>query len=455
MKKIKIYTVSFWILLLATGCNDFLEVEVPKDMVDQTKTFNDDRTAEAALHHAYVLLTENGFLSGNAGAAPVLLGCYTDELEVTSPSFPDYMNFYNGAVLANNSSVSALWNQTYAQIYTVNNILEGLKNSTGITESVKAQLQGEALAIRGILHFYLAQTFGEVPYVTSVDYKVNQKIGKLSVNAVMERALTDLKDAEEILLPTYPTAERIRINKSVVQGFMARMYLYMKNWSLARQYAESLVNNAEYAPFPVDGLFLKESKSAIWQLKPTINGMNTYEALTYTFFAVPAPNIKLSTSLLGIFEAGDLRRAHWIKFIDSDQQNAHNYKYTKMGFSTPVAEYSVVLRIEEMYLIAAESAAQLQDFDSYNLYMNQIRNRAGLDDVYVQSVDQAVRAILQERQIEFFCELGHRFYDLKRTDRLMDLQAVKPNWKQNLSILPLPENELLLNPNLLPQNTGY
>ncbi|WP_091523645.1 RagB/SusD family nutrient uptake outer membrane protein [Paenimyroides ummariense] len=455
MKKIMIYTVSFWILLLATGCNDFLEVEVPKDMVDQTKTFNDDRTAEAALHHAYVLLTENGFLSGNAGAAPVLLGCYTDELEVTSPAFPDYMNFYNGAVLANNSSVSALWNQTYAQIYTVNNILEGLKNSTGITEAVQIQLQGEALAIRGILHFYLAQTFGEVPYVTSVDYKVNQKIGKLSVNAVMERALADLKDAEEILLSSYPTAERIRISKSVVHGFMARMYLYMENWPMARQYAEVLINNTEYTLSPVNGLFLKESKSAIWQLKPTINGMNTYEALTYTFFAVPAPNIKLSTSLLGIFETGDLRKTNWIKFIGLEGQNAHNFKYTKMGFSTPVAEYSVVLRIEEMYLIAAEAAARLQDWDACNGYLNQIRSRAGLDDVDVQSVDQAVNTILQERRVELFCEFGHRFYDLKRTDRLMDLQAVKPNWKPHLSVLPLPENELLLNPNLLPQNTGY
>lgn len=447
--------VSCGILLLTAACNDFLEVEVPKQMVDQTKTFNDDRTAEAALHHAYVLLTENGFLSGNAGAAPVLLGCYTDELEVTSPAFPDYMNFYNGAVLANNASVSALWNQTYAQIYAANNILEGIKQSTGITESVKTQLQGEALAIRGILHFYLAQTFADVPYVTSVDYKVNQKIGKLSVNAVMERALTDLKDAEKLLLPTYPTAERVRINQSVVQAFMARIYLYMENWPMAQQYAEALINNADYTLSAINSLFLKESKSAIWQLKPTINGMNTYEALTYTFFAVPAPNIKLSTSLLEMFEPGDLRKEHWVKFIGNDQQNAHNYKYKKMGFSSPAVEYSLVMRIEEMYLIAAEATAHLQDWDACNGYLNQIRNQAGLEAVEIQSVNQAVDAILQERRVAFFCEFGHRFYDLKRTDRLMDLQAVKPNWKPYASVWPLPENELLLNPNLLPQNTGY
>ena len=454
MKRIKIYTLLFFGLLL-TGCNDFLEVDVPKDMVDQTKTFNDDRTAEAALNHAYVLLTENGFLSGNAASGHVLLGCYTDELEVTSQRFPDYANFYNGTVFANNSSISMLWKQTYAQIYTVNNILEGLEQSTGLSEPVFKQLKGEALAIRGILHFYLAQTFGDIPYVTSVDYKVNQKIGKLSVDAVMERTLTDLKDAEEILLPAYPTAERIRINKSVVQGFMARMYLYMENWQFAKQYAELLINNTEYAAAPVHELFLKESTSAIWQLKPTINGMNTYEAFTYNFFALPAPNIKLSSALLETFETGDLRLTNWVKFIGDSVEDAHANKYSKMGFTSPVEEYSIVLRIEEMYLIAAESAAHQQDWDLFNVYINKIRNRSGLESLDLHSITAAVDAVLQERKVEFFCEFGHRFFDLKRTDLLTELQKVKPNWKLHFNLLPLPENELLLNPNLLPQNTGY
>lgn len=442
-------------LLFTVSCNDFLEVDVPKDMVDQTKTFNDDRTAEAALLHAYVLLTENGFLSGNAAAAPVLLGCYTDELEVTSPSIPDYGNFYNSVVLPNNTSVSVLWNQTYMQIYTVNNILEGLKQSTGITQTVKTQLEGEALAIRGILHFYLAQTFGAVPYVTSIDYKVNQKIGKLSVDAVMERALIDLKDAEELLLPTYSTTERVRINKYVAQGFMARMYLYMENWPMAQQYAESLINNTEYMRSPINVLFKKDSKSAIWQLKPTINGMNTYEAFTYTFFAVPAPNIKLSTSVLAAFEEDDIRKINWIKFIGNDAQHAHVYKYTKMGVSSPVVEYSIVMRIEEMYLIAAEAAAHQQNWDVSSTYVNRIRSRADLEDVDLHSIDEAIVAILQERRVEFFCEFGHRFFDLKRTNMLDELQLLKPNWQTYHKVLPIPENEVLLNPNLQPQNAGY
>jgi len=35
------------------------------------------------------------------------------------------------------------------------------------------------------------------------------------------------------------------------------------------------------------------------------------------------------------------------------------------------------------------------------------------------------------------------------------LSEVKPGWDTTDKLLPLPENELNLNPNLLPQNPGY
>jgi hypothetical protein len=61
-----------------------------------------------------------------------------------------------------------------------------------------------------------------------------------------------------------------------------------------------------------------------------------------------------------------------------------------------------------------------------------------------------------ERRLELFTEFGHRFFDLKRTGRLeQELSIVKPQWKKINQLLPLPESELVLNPNLNPQNDGY
>ncbi len=65
-------------------------------------------------------------------------------------------------------------------------------------------------------------------------------------------------------------------------------------------------------------------------------------------------------------------------------------------------------------------------------------------------------AILEERRKEFFTEQGHRWLDLKRTGTADAVLSVKkPGWDSKDVLWPLPENELLLNGNLLPQNTGY
>jgi hypothetical protein len=72
------------------------------------------------------------------------------------------------------------------------------------------------------------------------------------------------------------------------------------------------------------------------------------------------------------------------------------------------------------------------------------------------SQQDILSAILHERRVEFFTELGHRFFDLKRTNHLDDaLSSVKVGWNSTDSLLPLPESELTLNPNLNPQNPGY
>lgn len=456
MKKITSYLLLAGFTIL-TGCNDFLEIEMPKDQIDHTKVFNDERLATAALTQVYTLMRGNGFLSGNTNGCGFLLACYTDELEITTTQTIYFKNFYDGTVLPSNSVITEWWNHTYRQIYTVNTVLEGLEQATAISGTVKQQLQGEALAVRGMLHFYLAQTFGAVPYVTTTDYRVNQQTGKLPAAAVIQRAENDLKQAEGLLTATYPSAERVRINQAVAQALLARLYLYTKQWQPAQQYAETVLANAAYKPEPLNRVFLKDSQSVLWQFKPEIEGRNALEADTYIFEALPAPQSRLSKAFLNSLEMNDLRKETWVRYVAGSSEDAHAYKYTQRGGSSsmPSKEYSVIMRIEELYLIAAEAAAEQNNWETCNAMLNTLRNRAGLPDVEVSDPVSAIEAVLKERRTELFCEFGHRFYDLKRRNRLNDLLQVKPGWQPYFSLLPLPENELLLNPNLLPQNAGY
>ena len=70
-------------------------------------------------------------------------------------------------------------------------------------------------------------------------------------------------------------------------------------------------------------------------------------------------------------------------------------------------------------------------------------------------------AVLHERQVELFMELGHRWLDLKRSgsiDAVMNIVTpLKGNgaaWQSYQQLYPIPLNDIQKDPNLT-QNTGY
>ena len=119
-------------------------------------------------------------------------------------------------------------------------------------------------------------------------------------------------------------------------------------------------------------------------------------------------------------------------------------------------EYSILLRLAEQYLIRAEARLYLGDLDGAKTDLNLIRNRAALPPITTNIEDELKLAIENERRHELFTEQGHRWFDLKRTARANEiLGPIKPNWHNTDILLPIPETELNLNPNLQPQNPGY
>lgn len=108
-----------------------------------------------------------------------------------------------------------------------------------------------------------------------------------------------------------------------------------------------------------------------------------------------------------------------------------------------------------MLLIRLEADLHLGNDAAALQNWNSIRERYGLDP-FTELPANWKQLLLEERRHEFFCELGHRFFDLKRTGTLeQEMVKTKPSWQKSFAKLPLPQAELMLNPNLLPQNEGY
>lgn len=458
MKINKIKYLLLFIVIVSSSCEDFVSVDVPYTQLSGELVFDDVKTAEAVLVTIYSKMQANTMVTGDAGGLSVLLGNYTDELVCYSSNIPELL-YYQNNLLAANSNVQSLWRNTYNLIYTANKVIEGVENSDSLAEIDRARIVGEALFVRAYLHFYLNQLFGEIPYVTTTDYRKNTSIGKQTNEALFLLLEDDLLRSENLLTDNYIGIHRVRPNKSTVLALQARLYLYHEQWELAKKKASMVINNSVLYSLVMDinAVFLQNSPGTIWQLMSAPAGKNTLDAKSFIFTAVPPPARALRQGLVDQFEINDLRGINWVKSVSNSSRTFyHAFKYKLNNDTSTSMENSIQFRLEEMYLIRAEANAELNLLDLSAADLNRIRNRAGLANTTALTKDQILTAILKERQLEFFTELGHRFFDLKRTG-LLDhvLSGVKPGWNTTDVLFPLPENELLLNPNLLPQNEGY
>ncbi|WP_283641662.1 RagB/SusD family nutrient uptake outer membrane protein [Mesonia mobilis] len=123
----------------------------------------------------------------------------------------------------------------------------------------------------------------------------------------------------------------------------------------------------------------------------------------------------------------------------------------------------ILSRLAETYLIAAEAYLQAGDASTGLARLNEVRQRAGVDDATLADFD--IDYILDERARELVGEY-HRWFDLKRTGTLVETASMhnylvdEGNFagaNGELKILrPIPQSALDLNQNnSFPQNPAY
>ncbi|GAA3622314.1 RagB/SusD family nutrient uptake outer membrane protein [Flavivirga jejuensis] len=441
-----------------TACTDFVEVDLPKNQLSAASIFEDALVTETAINGVYYQMRTNGLISGDG--LSVSMGLYTDELDYYKLGREEPLeNYQNHTVRSNDLIVANLWNSAYTQVYTVNAILDGVENSVNLTSEEKDQFKGEALFVRSYLHLLLAELFGDIPYIKGIDYEVNKAVTRIPRVLAYDDIIADLILAVDLLPDEDISEERIRPYASVAEAVLARAYLYTQQWTLAEAMADRVITKFGALEPDLSKVFLKEASGTIWQFKPNADGDNTNEGTNFIFTIGPPSNIAMSDLLFGAFESGDLRQSSWVKEVSNTANTetwCHAFKYKEQSNTGSSVEYSIQLRLAEQYLIRAESRAHLGDISGAQADINAVRNRAGLDNTAAVTLNELLDAILQERRVELFTEQGHRWFDLKRMGKATEvLGAIKPNWKDIHMLLPVPDKELTLNPNLLPQNNGY
>ena len=441
-------------ILSITGCKKLMQVDEPDDSLTTTAVFSTDSLAQAAVAGLYIKIMNSPklFLDGGMSLFPALSA---DELQRTiSLNLED--QFYNNSISPNNSLVNFnLWKAAYAYIYQCNICMEGLQKSTGVNTALKKQLLGEVKFVRALCYHYLVNLFGDVPLALGTNADVNTMLSRSPVDQVYQQITADLTDASEELTDDNANT---RPTRYAAQALLARVYLYTRQWSKAAGMASVVINSGRFAMVgDLNKVFTFDSKEIIFQWVPVGDRMNSGEGFIFVPAAQKQPTYALTKELLDAFEHGDLRRSRWVSSVTiGTTTNNYPYKFKLITSPPPAQEYNVVLRLAEQYLIRAEAYAQLNQIDSAVIDLNTIRIRAELTEFSANiSANECLQRIEQERRIELFAEWGHRWFDLKRTNRANTMLSVKgSNWSTDDQLYPIPASELDFAPNL-EQNPGY
>lgn len=330
------------------SCDSFTEVDVPKSDLTGIAVYQDAATAKAALADIYARLREGGIASGTVVGGTAMMANYSDDMDFYGTSTVTEQ-FNKHTILPSNSTLLRLWNVPYSEIYAINALIEGVKTSNAISGEDRDRLLGEAMFLRAFNYFYLTNIFGEIPYITTTDYKINTVVSKTPITQIWQNIISDLTLAESLLPNSYPTDSRVRANKSVVQAMLARVYLYTNDYPKAQDYASRVISNSNYAIEPDPALvFLNGNPSTIWSFHPGIAGQNTKDASSFNFIIGPPSRPALSAFLYNSFESGDLRKSIWIRIVSNGANTWYRpYKYKSTTATEPSREYTIILRLEE------------------------------------------------------------------------------------------------------------
>ncbi|HZV70370.1 MAG TPA: RagB/SusD family nutrient uptake outer membrane protein [Saprospiraceae bacterium] len=441
---IKNIILLFAILCCVWSC-DVLDVE-PQNSIPASEAFKNKNDLERGILGAYNSFQSLSYYGRTYG---IFADLAADNLaHPPNATAVAYAEVDNNAILPENTSVDGIWTAIYDGLNVVNNVITKVAGIPDMTVAEKNEAFGELYFIRALHHFNLTNYFGAIPVKTTPTVGLtNVNVPRDPVDAVYNQIITDLLFASEYLPAS---SDRIRASKGAANALLARVYLYKKDYANAVTYATKVIddNNYSFLPEYSDVFSSEETAESIFEIDFTALDRNRIAEYNFPLAENGRGEVTPSADMIDSYEFGDKR-------FDATYAYSGTTPYVvKYDDLSTGSENVIVLRLAEMYLIRAEAGAKLQtDITLIWGDVNIIRNRAGLGTNNTVSYDDVLNAVEKERRHELAFE-GHRWFDLVRTGRAVDVLGTVTNINQTL--FPIPLSELLTNTNPgMYQNPGY
>lgn len=437
---------------ICTGCDRFLDVQ-PKDQYTEKQLLATRGGYYTAMNGLYNNLTSNSLYGKNLSyeLIDVISKRYAP---LAKSTYLTSLNSWGYAEENVSKALESTWATAYTTILNCNVILENLATQQGILSPAETNLmKGELLALRAFLHFDMLRLFGPIykedPSAPSIPYNESVKIMNLPLlsadSIVHNKIMRDLDEAEKLLakdpvIPEGPMASaledenevylryrQLRMNYYAVLALKARVYLYAGEKDKALQAAYKLLKDktvSEWFP-PVDPNKLLANNVDPDRVFSTEVLMGIYmkkrgDIYTYSFDAENAGNNFLqprNSFVDGNLFAGETQdyryQSQWAQATSIEVTGHIFTKYKAIQDGDAKLFYSSfmpLIRLSEMYYIAAECEPKVSDGNSW---LNQIRTLRGLPEITITDENELMSKLRIEYLREFWGE-GQIFFMYKR-----------------------------------------
>ena len=431
-------------LLAAAGCDRALTTE-PVDRVPIANEIVDAATARAALVGAYDGLQSLSYV----GLDLALLGDLPSDNARHSGTFQYLGAIDRHTTQADNVEVRDYWVAVYDALSRVNLVLAKVPAISGLSDTEKNQILGEAHFLRA-LHFHnLVKFFGAVPMPLEPILSAGEaaKATRTPVAQVYDQILKDLDQAGQLITDTDQTRQA---SVGAVEALRARVLLYKADYPGALNAADAVIARGYTLAPTFTDLFSPTGSDTPEDIFRVSFTPTEYNEIGYYYLGAGRREVQPTTDLQAAFSAGDVRKTATV--IPRNSSNLQGVKYpTTIG-----AEHVHVIRLAEVILIRAEALARLGRLDEAVTAYNRIRVRAKLaphvlgTDVSTQA--DVIAAIDRERRLELALE-GDRWPDLVRTGRAAAIEKLTAS-NAYQTLFPIPAREVVVAPGIT-QNPGY
>ncbi|HEX6557989.1 MAG TPA: RagB/SusD family nutrient uptake outer membrane protein [Longimicrobiales bacterium] len=479
---------------MLAGCAD-LELTNPNAKTSDTfwKTQAD---ALAGINATYRALQENGTYGRWLAFAYDL----RSDIGLSRSPWGDLANFTKSILGDYNFEVNReIWQHHYRAIFRANQVIDNVPNAD-MDAALKARIIGEAKFIRGLMYFNLINLYGNVPMITASS-SPELRPAAVTPDVAWAQVEADLKDAQTALPPSYTGTDVGRATRGAATALLGRAYLMQKKWTEAAAQFQQVVSSGTYTLLPnyADNFVASRdnNQESIFEVQ--------FSGPAYLSAGTRGQNIIKMIGPCGVgFCDGEPTTWFYNQFLQEttttgavDPRLDATLFYNKPGgmdvYGTPFAtryasrindkfwkkngEYYLVpnyqdwdneinikvMRLGGIKLLYAEALNETGQTGPAATQANEVRARAGLAALPGGLSQAQLRDRIEHEEL---LELGleqERFLFLKRQGWLTDaakitaLQTHDPDFAffdAHRALLPIPQNERDLNPNV-PQNPGW